>query len=328
MLEKLEQVMLAERSDMVLIYGDTNSTLAGALAAAKLNIPLAHVEAGVRSFNHCMPEEINRIVADHLSSLLFCPTQTAVGNLASEGIRSGVHMVGDVMCDMTLTTAAVAEQRSTILRSLGLTPGTYAVTTIHRAENTDNFDRFQAIMAWLGEAAAAMPVIMPVHPRTRMLIESCDLDLSTIQLIEPLSYLDMAKLLHNAAVIFTDSGGLQKEAYFHRVPCVTLREETEWIETVEAGWNRLWTTPNYAPRRDISDFGNGESARNIVGIIEAWMLRLAAASAPRSRHASTPSSSSTTGDPTAILSGDGVSAGDGSERQRVAKAVARRTFPG
>jgi UDP-GlcNAc3NAcA epimerase len=265
MLEKLEAVMLAEKPDLVLIYGDTNSTMAGALAAAKLHIPVAHVEAGLRSFNRRMPEEINRVVADHLSELLFCPTQTAVRNLAREGITEGVHAAGDVMYDTTLAT--VAGMRSAILEILRLIPKTYAVATIHRAENTDEPQRFMRLLGWLEEEAQTRPVILPTHPRTRQVIASLGAP-KGVRLIDPLGYIDMTHLVHEAAAIFTDSGGLQKEAYFHRVPCVTLREETEWIETIEAGWNRLWTVPHYAtPRRDILDYGNGHAAELIAEII-------------------------------------------------------------
>ncbi len=264
MLEKVEATMLAEKPDLVLIYGDTNSTLAGALAGAKLHIPVAHVEAGLRSFNRRMPEEVNRVVADHLSALLFCPTATAVANLAAEGITDGVHAVGDVMYDTTLAATERARTRSTILDRLGLQPGGYAVATIHRAENTDDPDRFARVIAWLAEQARERPVAMPVHPRTRKLMEARGLAPEGVTLLEPLGYLDMTRLAHSAAAIFTDSGGLQKEAYFHRVPCVTLREETEWVETVEAGWNRLWSQPDYAPRRDIPDYGTGEASRIIA----------------------------------------------------------------
>lgn len=267
MLEKLEEAMLAEKPDLVLIYGDTNSTVAGALAAAKLNIPVAHVEAGLRSFNRRMPEEVNRVVADHVSALLFCPTQTAVANLAAEGITRGVHAVGDVMYDTTLAAVKRAEGRSAIIETLGLTPGGYAVATIHRAENTDDPARFARVVAWLEEAARQTPVVMPVHPRTRKLLASRGLVPAGLTLIDPIGYLDMARLLSRATAVFTDSGGLQKEAYFHRVPCVTLRDETEWVETVEAGWNRLWTGADYAPRRDIADYGAGDAAAKIAGLL-------------------------------------------------------------
>lgn len=273
MLEKLEEAMLAEKPDMVLVYGDTNSTLAGALAGAKLNIPVAHVEAGLRSFNRRMPEEVNRVVADHVSTLLFCPTRSAVDNLRAEGVQEGVHAVGDVMFDMTLAAIERSAGRSRILEKHGLRPGGYAVATVHRAENTDDPERFARIVAWLEEAARATPVVMPVHPRTRKLFASRGIDPAGLTLIEPVGYLDMTRLVHHAAAVFTDSGGLQKEAYFHRVPCVTLRDETEWVETIEAGWNRLWTEPEVSPKRDIFDYGTGDAAISIARHIADHLAR-------------------------------------------------------
>lgn len=267
MLERLDATMQEEKPDIVLVYGDTNSTLAGALAAAKQNIAVAHVEAGLRSFNRRMPEEVNRLVADHVSQLLFCPTQTAVDNLAREGITAGVHAVGDVMFDTTLAAIERAKARSHILTRLELEPNAYAVATVHRAENTDDPERFARVMAWLREAAKSQPVVMPVHPRTRKLMISRQVDPTGLTLTEPLGYLDMARLVNGAAAVFTDSGGLQKEAYFHRVPCVTLRDETEWVETIEAGWNRLWTGPDYKPRREIADYGRGDSATIIATLL-------------------------------------------------------------
>jgi UDP-GlcNAc3NAcA epimerase len=265
MLEKLEAVMLAEKPDAVMIYGDTNSTVAGALAAAKLHIPVAHVEAGLRSFNRRMPEEINRVMADHLSALLLSPTQTGVDNLRLEGITEGVHHVGDVMYDITLTAVERARDQSTILTRERLTAGAYQVATIHRAENTDDPERFERVLSWLERAGTASPVIMPIHPRTRKLLEARGRTLANVRLIAPLGYLDMAWLVNQSAGVMTDSGGLQKEAYFHRVPCTTLRDETEWVETVDAGWNRLWTADTYATRRDIADYGTGH-ASNIIAV--------------------------------------------------------------
>lgn len=267
MLEKLDAVMQAEKPDMVVVYGDTNSTVAGALAAAKLHIPVAHIEAGLRSFNRRMPEEINRVIADHLSELLFCPTSTAVLNLMAEGITRGVHAVGDVMYDSTITAVKRANDRSRILETLALAPRDYATATVHRAENTDDPERFDRIIAWLEDAAKQRPIIMPTHPRTRHLLKSRGIKLKGVRVIEPLGYLDMTWLAHNSAAIFTDSGGLQKEAYFHRIPCVTLRGETEWVETIQAGWNRLWTTDSYTQRCEISEYGNGDSAGLICEIV-------------------------------------------------------------
>ncbi|MEN5083788.1 UDP-N-acetylglucosamine 2-epimerase (non-hydrolyzing) [Bosea sp. TWI1241] len=268
MLEKLEAVMLHEKPDMVLVYGDTNSTMAGALAAAKLHIPVAHVEAGLRSFNRKMPEEINRVVTDHVSALLFCPTRTAIDNLAHEGVTEGVHATGDVMYDTTLAAIERAAQRSTILETLSVAPKTYAVSTIHRAENTDDPDRLTRVFAWLGEAARQTPILMPLHPRTRKLIADRLAIPRGITLLGPLGYLDMTQLVHHATGVFTDSGGLQKEAYFHGVPCITLRDETEWVETIEAGWNRLWTTEAFAtPRSKIEAYGEGRASQRIVELI-------------------------------------------------------------
>jgi UDP-GlcNAc3NAcA epimerase len=270
MLEALDQVMLEERPAKVLIYGDTNSTLAGALAAAKLNIPVAHVEAGLRSFNRRMPEEVNRVLADHVSTLLLCPTQTAVANLNAEGILRGVHLVGDVMYDATIAAVKRARERSSILDAQGLTQGSYAVATIHRAENTDDPERLTRILAWLEAAAKECNLVMPVHPRTRKLLEARHWSPKGVLLLPPVGYLDMTMLLSNAAAVYTDSGGLQKEAYFHRVPCVTLRDETEWVETVKAGWNRLWTQPaRDVVRHDIAEYGAGDAADRIVSLLKS-----------------------------------------------------------
>jgi UDP-N-acetylglucosamine 2-epimerase len=223
-----------------LVYGDTNSTLAGALAAVKLQIPVAHIEAGLRSFNREMPEEHNRVVADHCSDLLFCPTQTAVDNLAREGITAGVHLVGDTMYDAALQFAAIARNRSTILNDLKLEPKGYLLSTIHRP-NTDIPENLQNILSALAEIGEVM--VFPVHPRTRKKITELEAPfqhgLSNIKMVEPVGYLDMLVLQENARLILTDSGGMQKEAYFFGVPCITLRPETEWVETVESGWNVL-----------------------------------------------------------------------------------------
>lgn len=267
MLEALEGVMLRERPDIVLVYGDTNSTLAGALAAVKLHIPVAHVEAGLRSFNRRMPEEVNRVMTDHASTWLFCPTSTAAANLAREGITAGVHRVGDVMFDATTHAALRARTRSAVLERLGLNPGGYAVATLHRAENTDDPARLAALLDWLRERAGEAPVVFPVHPRTRHAAERAGLSFDGLRSCDPVGYLDMARLLADAVAVYTDSGGLQKEAYFHRKPCVTLREETEWVETVEAGWNRLWRGPDYAPRRSIDEYGDGRSAEGILALL-------------------------------------------------------------
>lgn len=225
----------------MLIYGDTNSTLAGALAAAKLHIPVAHVEAGLRSFNMRMPEEVNRIVADRLSTLLFCPTDTAVANLAKEGISAGVENVGDVMFDVALFYRERARKHSTALASLGLADRGFALATCHRAENTDDPTRLGEIVAALAEISGSLPVVLPIHPRTRKLLADTGLDkeLGSVKVVDPVPFLDMVALEQAAKVILTDSGGVQKEAFFYGVPCITMRDETEWVETVALGWNRL-----------------------------------------------------------------------------------------
>ena len=238
MLQGIEEILLNEHPDWVLVYGDTNSTLAGALAAAKLHIPVAHVEAGLRSFNRKMPEEINRVLTDHASDLLLCPSQTAVDNLADEGLTDGVHLVGDVMYEALMFAAERASQRSTILEDLGLEEKGYLVATVHRAENTDDSDRLHEILSAFD--ALDEPMVFPVHPRTRKAMQRIEYTpASHVQLIEPVGYLDMVRLMQAARMILTDSGGMQKEAYWLKVPCVTLRDETEWVETVDVGWNSI-----------------------------------------------------------------------------------------
>lgn len=243
MMIRIEQVLLKEQPDWVLVYGDTNSTLAGALAAAKLHIPVAHVEAGLRSYNRRMPEEINRVLTDHASDLLLAPTATAAANLRYEGIpEERIHLVGDVMYDAALFYGAKAEAKSRILERLGLRPKGYVLATVHRAENTDDPERLRAIFEGLSQVACSIPVVVPLHPRTRAALDRAGLSDGTVDalaLIEPVGYLDMALLEKHASVIATDSGGVQKEAFFYRVPCVTLRLETEWTELVELGWNHV-----------------------------------------------------------------------------------------
>lgn len=282
MLEAVEKVLLDEVPDWVLIYGDTNSTLAGALAAAKLHIPVAHVEAGLRSFNMRMPEEVNRIVADRLSTLLFCPTETAVTNLAKEGATSGVENVGDVMYDVALFYREQAKQKSNILASLGLNVGGFALATCHRAENTDNANRLGEIVQALADISANLPVVLPVHPRTRKLLADTGLDkkLESVKVVDPVSFLDMIALEQSSKVILTDSGGVQKEAFFYGVPCITMRDETEWVETVSLGWNTLVGASAPAIRQAYEDslgnklsplekspYGDGNAAVNIINRI-------------------------------------------------------------
>jgi UDP-N-acetylglucosamine 2-epimerase len=238
MLEGIERILLAEQPDWVLVYGDTNSTLAGALAAAKLHIQVAHVEAGLRSFNRAMPEEINRVLTDHISDILFCPSQVAADHLKAEGIANGVHVVGDVMYEALSYAAQRAQTLSKILSRLGITEKQYLLATIHRAENTDHLDRLTNILEAFDQLDEV--IIFPVHPRTRKVMESIKYSPpSHVCLIEPVGYLDMIRLMQSARVILTDSGGIQKEAYWLKTPCVTLRDETEWIETVQSGWNTL-----------------------------------------------------------------------------------------
>lgn len=281
MLEAIETVLLKEKPDWVLVYGDTNSTLAGALAASKLHIPVAHVEAGLRSFNRKMPEEINRVVTDHLSSLLFPPTQLAVQHLANEGITGAkVHMVGDVMYDAALYFGKRAINQSQVLATLGVEPKQYILTTIHRAENTDDPARLGAIAKGLIDLSHRYPVVWPVHPRTKGVLQSMGLleELSKhLILSDPAGYLDMVMLEKQAMLIVTDSGGVQKEAFFHRVPCITLRTETEWVELVEMGWNQLvdpsqgfdllnaaQSSLKAKPRSDLQPYGHGNAAERIV----------------------------------------------------------------
>jgi UDP-GlcNAc3NAcA epimerase len=276
MLVEVEQVLLKERPRIVLVYGDTNSTLAGSLAAAKLQIPVAHIEAGLRSFEFSMPEEVNRILTDRISDWLFTPTIAAAENLRREGVpTSRVIPVGDVMYDVAMHYGdRVSPTRHEIDR-LGLTQHGYVLVTIHRAENTDNPERLRTIVTALNSLSRDVEVVWPMHPRTRgALAGTRDLNmlLNKVRLIEPVSYLSMVQLEKYSAVIATDSGGVQKEAFFHRVPCVTVRFQTEWVELVEAGWNLL-APPVDAPRienairmsigrkgRDVSPYGNGDAA--------------------------------------------------------------------
>jgi UDP-N-acetylglucosamine 2-epimerase len=276
MLARLEEVMISERPDWVVVRGDTNSTIAGALAAAKLRIPLAHVEAGARSFDRSMPEEINRVVSDHVSDLLFCISPSGVRNLAAEGRTQGVHYTGDVMYDAVLYNVGIAYRRSRTLARIDVKPKKYVLATVHRAANTDDPCRLRSIIGAFN--ALDEPVVFPVHPRTRKALERIDLQLAShIRAIDPVSYLDMLALEHGARVIATDSGGVTREAYFLGVPCVTLREETEHVETVEHHWNTLAGTDSErilaAVRHFRADgpqppvFGDGTAAQQIVQLL-------------------------------------------------------------
>lgn len=271
MLIALEAAMVEDRPDAVLVYGDTNSTLAGALAGVKLGLPLVHVEAGLRSFNRRTPEEINRVMTDHVSDLLLCPTRTAVGNLASEGVTEGVRHVGDVMYDAALFARGRVAQ-STILDRLDLRDKVFALCTLHRQETVDDPRKLADALAFIEGQALDRQVVFVAHPRTRAAI--AERGVRNVRMIDPVGYFDMHALLAACSLVLTDSGGLQKEAYFHRKACITLRGETEWVETIEAGWNRLWTTPQWiSPRRDIADFGEGEAATRCVEAISAFLAR-------------------------------------------------------
>lgn len=283
MLEAIEQVLKKEKPDLVLVYGDTNSTLAGALAAAKLNIPVAHVEAGLRSFDRRMPEEINRVLADHVSSLLFAPTGNAVGNLKREGIEEGVDQSGDVMFDLCRKYGGVVKRKTPrVLKSLGLTTKQFVFATVHRAENTDSREKWHAVLkAFSMIAAKGFPVVWPVHPRTRELLGSKRIE--GVQLIRPLPYVETQVLAANARVVLTDSGGLQKEAAFLGTYCVILRDRTEWIELVDEGVAVLAGTVSekilegvlqsrgYSKTRLEKTFGEGKSSERIAKTIRAYM---------------------------------------------------------
>ena len=285
MLVEVERVLLAEKPDAVLVYGDTNSTLAGALAAVKLGVPIAHVEAGLRSFNMAMPEEVNRILTDRISRWLFTPTEAAARHLQDEGVPAqAILPVGDVMYDVALHHGARVDASGRMLGRLQVEPGSYVLATVHRAENTDNPQRLAAIVDGLEAVSARMPVIWPMHPRTRGVLQRegrLERLAPGVRLIEPVGYLDMVQLERHAAVIATDSGGVQKEAFFYAVPCVTLRDETEWVELVEAGWNRL--APPLSPDHvssaimaaagstgaEVHPYGKGDAALRIVARLRA-----------------------------------------------------------
>lgn len=295
MLERIEDVLHKEEPGLVLVYGDTNSTLAGALAAAKLNIPVAHVEAGLRSYNRRMPEEMNRLLTDHLSTFLFCPTAQSVKNLSKEGIKDGkgriVKKVGDVMYDSILYCSKIAEKKSTILKELGfITPNSepqtpnYYLATLHRAENTDDPRRLKSILRALNFIGKEAMVILPLHPRTKKMIGIHRLSTETknIMIINPVSYLNMLMLEKHARAILTDSGGVQKEAYWFKVPCLTLRDETEWVETVRSGWNVLvgadiktilsgleYIKRSRPRRKEKKLFGNGRAGEKILQVLSS-----------------------------------------------------------
>ena len=286
MLEMVEKVLMDEIPDVIIVYGDTNSTLAGALAGAKLCIPVAHIEAGLRSFSMDMPEEINRILTDRISKLLFCPTETAVKNLANEGIKNGVYNVGDVMYDATMFYRQKAQKQFSLDR-WNIEKKKYVLCTIHRAENTDDRKKLKDIFSALQEIANDFKVIIPLHPRTRKRLSMFGLNgfLQGINILDPVSYLEMIRLEISANAIITDSGGIQKEAFFHNVPCLTLRDETEWIETIDMGWNRLCAANKKSIIKTWNDlkvknedfesiipnhlkpYGDGKASHSIVGFL-------------------------------------------------------------
>ncbi|MBM7661610.1 UDP-N-acetylglucosamine 2-epimerase [Bacillus mesophilus] len=283
MLKEIEDVLFKEKPDAVLVYGDTNSTLAGAIAASKLHIPLFHIEAGLRSFNKKMPEEVNRILTDHVSSLLFAPTETAVENLKNEGVVEGVHNVGDVMFDAVLYNITIANNKYKI-EDFQLESKQFVLATIHRAENTDDLVRLEAIFESLSKLEDT--IVLPLHPRTKGKLDTLGIsdkikDAKNIKIIDPVSYLEMVFLESHSKFIITDSGGVQKEAYFAKVPCFTLRDQTEWVETVDIGWNRL-VNPVTENLLDIVNdtqsveyvehlYGNGDASSKIVKVISDYL---------------------------------------------------------
>ena len=286
-LAALEPLLEREQPALVLVYGDTNSTLAGALAAAQAGIPVGHVEAGMRSFDRAMPEELNRVLADHASDLLLCSTQTAVDNLRREGLSNEVHLVGDVMADVSLAFRDIAAERSTVLADLGLAPGGYLVVTAHRAGNVDHPERLALLVDLLAALpeATGLAVVFPVHPRTRARLEAAGLleRLDDVTLVPPLGYLDFLELARAAHAVLTDSGGVQKEAYLLGVPCLTLRDRTEWVETVQAGWNVLVDLDRAAalaalertpPTERPELYGGGHAAERVCDLVSAYTGRL------------------------------------------------------
>ncbi|MBT6539767.1 MAG: UDP-N-acetylglucosamine 2-epimerase (non-hydrolyzing) [Francisellaceae bacterium] len=269
MLAAIEKILEDESADAVLVYGDTNSTLAGALAASKIDVPVIHVEAGLRSFNRTMPEEINRVLTDHVSDLLFCPTNLSVENLNNEGITKNIHIVGDLMYDTNrMVQKFLDASNSCIEKKFGFKE--YILLTMHRPANVDDKTKLLELIKYIESFAQKhdLPVIFPVHPRTKNKFDEHDVSIENCMFIEPLGYIGMQNLLKHATFLLTDSGGMQKEAYFNRVPCITLRDETEWLETISAGWNRLWHTQDFVSKQsEIATYGQGQSAYEIAQII-------------------------------------------------------------
>lgn len=299
-IQKAEKVLLKEKPDLIMVYGDTNSTLSGALAAAKLHIPIAHIEAGLRSFNKSMPEEINRILVDHISTFLLCPSKTAVKNLRDEGFKdifndgeifslnyfaerndtkdiskeygnSFVMNVGDVMYDVFLYAIEISERESVILEQQQLVSGSYYLLTIHRAESTTSIEQLEKIITFVNDISGGKNVIFPIHPRTKSIYTNTKIRFAeNVKIIDPVNYFDMLQLLKESTLVLTDSGGLQKEAYWIKTPCITLRDETEWVETVESGWNILYKDYNgFHKPKDIKRtyYGDGKAAERIVFLL-------------------------------------------------------------
>ena len=266
-LEHVEKTIIDVKPDFVNVYGDTNSTLAGALAASKLHVPVIHIEAGLRSFNKKMPEEINRILTDHVSDFLFCPTMDAVRNLNAENITDGVHHVGDIMYDAVkiFSDKFYLPNQITLQQDKKL-----AVMTVHRADTTSDAKLLQEVMSFCDSYSEEYQVIFPVHPNTRNKLQKFSIETGDIELVEPVSYLEMQGLLRKAVLVLTDSGGLQKEAYFHKCECITLREETEWTETIHAGWNRLWKNlDTIIESTEIREYGSGNASKGILSAIRS-----------------------------------------------------------
>lgn len=268
-LEQIEAILIDEKPDWCLVYGDTNSTLAGALAAAKLNIKICHVEAGLRSFNKAMPEEINRIMTDHVSRLMFCPTKEAVKNLNDENITSGVHMVGDIMFDAVKHFSRTANSKKAISSIFSRdTSRKLACMTLHRQENTKSKEKLSELIEYIKSFLGKYQVVFPMHPNTANKIKDHSISCEGIEVIAPQSYFAMQSLLNASDLIITDSGGVQKEAYFHNVRCVTLRDETEWVETITHGWNRLWQNSEYEREPEmIKEYGNGNAADEMLKLL-------------------------------------------------------------
>ncbi|OIB56110.1 non-hydrolyzing UDP-N-acetylglucosamine 2-epimerase [Natrialba sp. SSL1] len=282
MLEGIEEIIETEEPDIVLLYGDTNSTLAGAIAASKIDPVVAHVEAGLRSYNREMPEEINRVLTDHASDLLFPPSESAADTLEQEGITEGVHVVGDVMYDAILWARDVAETESDVLERVGIEEGDFILSTVHRAGNTDDPDRLESIVDALSNAP--FPVVLPVHPRTENRLREYGMwerATSELEVIDPVGYLDFVRLIDASERVATDSGGVQKEAFYLDTPCVTMRDETEWIETMESGWNVLVGADREQIEKELrvnryleekpTPYGDGTAAEAIVAVLTEYI---------------------------------------------------------